>query len=135
MSKATPQLQKYMSTLPHSIGSDQPMRMAMEMMKKHSIRHLPVLKGGTLSGILTDRDIKLASGIRGVDPEKTKVEELATEEIYVTSPDSPIDEVVSRMADRKIGSAVVVQNHKLVGIFTTSDALRVLGELFNNGRL
>ncbi|MBS1964117.1 MAG: hypothetical protein JST04_18035 [Bdellovibrionales bacterium] len=39
------------------------------------------------------------------------------------------------MAERKIGSAVVVQNHKLVGIFTSTDALRVLGEIFGEGRI
>ena len=131
MSKAIPMIQKYMSTTPHSIGADQRLDSAMELMKKYSIRHLPVLKAGGLIGILSDRDIKLALGIRGVDPTKTAVDEIATDEVYITQPDIPLNEVVSQMAEKRIGSAVVVQNHKLVGIFTSTDAMRVLGEIFD----
>lgn len=126
--KAIPKIQKYMTTTPHSIGSEQTLKTASEMMKKHGIRHLPVMHGGRLTGILTDRDIKLALGIRGVDPEKTKVEEVAIEDPYLTSPEASVDEVVLHMADRKLGSTLVIDNHKLVGIFTSTDALRILGE-------
>ncbi len=128
--KAIPMIQKYMSTTPHSIGSEQRLEVAQEMMTKYSIRHLPVLKGGKLVGILSDRDVKLALGIQGVDPTKTTIDEISTEEVYITEPTAPLNEVVAQMAEKKIGSAVIVQNHKLVGIFTSTDAMRVLGEIF-----
>jgi len=44
-------------------------------------------------------------------------------------PDSKLDEVARMMADKKIGSVLVVDHHRLVGIFTTTDALQALGEL------
>lgn len=131
MTKAIPQIQKYMTTTPHSIGADQPLKTAIEMMKKYSVRHLPVLKGGNLVGILSDRDVKLAQGLRGFDPETTRVDDISTEEVYITEPNAPLNEVVGRMAEKRIGSAIIVQNHKLVGIFTSTDAMRVLGEVFN----
>lgn len=130
MSKPIPVIQKYMTITPHSIGAEQALQTAIELMKRHEIRHLPVLKGGSLIGILSDRDIKFALSIQGLDPEKTRVEDVATEEVYITEPNAPITEVVNRMAAKRIGSAVVVQNHKLVGIFTSTDAMRVLGEIF-----
>lgn len=130
MSKPIPPIQKYMTTTPHSIGAEQHLNVALEMMKKYGIRHLPVLKGGTLTGILTDRDVKLVLGIQGVDPSKTTIDDVSTEEIYITAPTTPLNEVVSQMAEKRIGSALIVQNHKLVGIFTSTDALRVLGEIF-----
>jgi len=133
--KPIPQIQKYMTTLPHSIAAEQPLDVALDMMKSHDIRHLPVLKNGSLVGILTDRDLKLALGIQGVDPTITRVDEVATEEVYITGPDSHLDEVVARMAEKKVGSAVIVQNHKLVGIFTSTDALRVLGEIYHERRI
>lgn len=129
MTKPIPTIQKYMTTVPHSIGNDQTIAKASEMMAEYHIRHLPVLRGGKLLGILTDRDIKLIVSLDGVNAEKVAVEEAMTEEPYTVGPDTPIDEVTAEMAERKYGSAVVVQNHKVVGIFTTVDACQALTEL------
>lgn len=129
MTKPIPTIQKYMTTTPHSIGSDQTIATASLMMNDHHIRHLPVLQGGRLLGILTDRDIKLIETFRDVDPAKLKVEEAMTEQPYSVSPDAPLDEVVETMAANKYGSAVVMQNQKVVGIFTTVDACVALAGL------
>jgi len=45
------------------------------------------------------------------------------------SPDAPIDEVVQEMAGKKFGSAVVIDNGKVVGMFTATDALAAFAEL------
>lgn len=127
--KGIPQIQKYMTYVPRSIGSDQTLEQASETMRKLHLRHLPVLKGGELIGVLTDRDIKLVMSFRDVDVAKLKVEEALTPDPYVTRPDAPISEVVSHMADKKYGCALVVDNGKLVGIFTEIDAYRALAEL------
>ena len=131
MSKPIPSIQKYMTTTPHSIGSEQTIAKAASMMSQHHIRHLPVLHGGHLLGILTDRDIKLIESFKDVDVTKVSVEEAMTEQPYTVSPDAPLDEVVQTMAEKKLGSAVIVQNHKVVGIFTTVDACQALAELLN----
>jgi acetoin utilization protein AcuB len=129
MTKAIPSIQKYMTTSPHSIGGEQTLATAARMMHEHRIRHLPVLSGGELRGLLTDRDLKLVETFRDVDPTKLTVEEAMTEEPYAVSPETPLDEVVSTMAGSKFGSAVVVQNGRVVGIFTTVDACQALSEL------
>lgn len=131
MSKPIPSIQKYMTTTPHSIGSEQTIARAASMMSQHHIRHLPVLHGGNLLGILTDRDIKLIESFKDVDVNKVSVEEAMTEQPYTVSPEAPLDEVVQTMAEKKLGSAVIVQNHKVVGIFTTVDACQALAELLN----
>jgi acetoin utilization protein AcuB len=132
MSKPIPSIQKYMTTVPHSIGHDQTVRAAAQMMEQHDIRHLPVLKGGKLLGILSDRDIKLLESVEGVAGDELAVEEAMTDEPYAVSPDAPLDEVCGEMAEKRIGSAVVVQNHKVVGIFTTVDVCRALAELLDS---
>ena len=129
MSKAIPTIQKYMTAAPHSIGSEQTVARAAAVMSDLHIRHLPVLHGGKLLGILTDRDIKLIATFRDVDPTKISVEEAMTEGPYQVPPDAPLDEVAETMAAHKFGSAVVMQNQKVVGIFTTVDACRALAEL------
>jgi CBS domain-containing protein len=67
MTKAIPTVQKYMTTAPHSIGTDQPLARAHEMMRSLDIRHLPVLSGGQLVGMLTDRDLALIESMGGVE--------------------------------------------------------------------
>ena len=62
--KTMPMIQKVMTPMPHTIGSDISLKKAMEMMREFRIRHLPVQKGGQLVGILSDRDIKLASSFK-----------------------------------------------------------------------
>jgi acetoin utilization protein AcuB len=98
-------------------------------MREHAIRHLPVLHGGKLVGLITERDLRLVESLAGVDPTKVKVEDAMSTGIYSVGPDSPLDEVVATMAEHKYGSAVVMHNEKVVGIFTTVDACRALAEL------
>jgi acetoin utilization protein AcuB len=129
MSKPIPPIQKYMTMTPHSIGSEQTLVTASAMMNKHEIRHLPVLHGGQLLGMLTDRDIKLIETFRDVDPTKVTVAEAMTERPYTVSPETPLDEVVETMANNKYGSAIIVQNQKVVGVFTTVDACQALCDL------
>jgi acetoin utilization protein AcuB len=52
-----------------------------------------------------------------------------TEQPYTVSPEAPLDEVVETMAANKYGSAVIMQNQKVVGIFTTVDACEALCQL------
>jgi acetoin utilization protein AcuB len=87
MSKPIPPVQKYMTTSPHSIGGDQTLATAARLMRDHHIRHLPVLSGGRLRGLLTDRDLKLVETFRDVDPTTTTVDEAMTEEPYTASPE------------------------------------------------
>ena len=108
--KAIPTVKKFMTYVPKSIGFDQSLEHASEFMKKLHMRHLPVLNGGKLVGILTDRDINLVLSFKDVDPSTTKVEEAYTPDPYITSPNTPLNEVVAHMAEKKYGCALVVDN-------------------------
>jgi len=134
MTKAIPTIQKYMTTSPYTIGSDQTLAQAHAVLREHSIRHLPALRGGQLVGMLTSRDLALVEALKDVDPRTVKVEDAMSQEVYTVSPDAPLDEVVGEMAEKKYGSAVVMQNSKVVGIFTTVDVCTAFAELLH-GRL
>lgn len=129
MSKPIPTIKKYMTTDPHSIGQEQTLAQAHVMMREHHIRHLPVLHGGKLCGILTDRDLHFLETLRDVDPTKITVEEAMATNVYAVSPDASLDDVVSEMAQHKYGCAVIMQNQKVVGMFTTVDVCRALADL------
>lgn len=127
--KAIPSISKYMSTVPHTIGADQTLEKASQVMSEFRIRHLPVLSGGSLIGILSDRDVKLVESFKDVDPQNVKVEEAFTPDPYIVSPQSSLADVCEEMAVKKYGCALVCDNKKLVGIFTWVDALSALNEL------
>lgn len=134
MSKSIPTVQKFMTTSPHSVGRDQTIAYASDRMREHQVRHLPVLEGGRLIGMLSERDVALVEALGGVDPTVVTVAEAMSTVIYSVSPDAPLDEVVKEMASKKYGSAIVEQNGKVVGILTTVDVCRALAELLH-GRL
>jgi acetoin utilization protein AcuB len=121
-------IRDYMSASPHTIGSEQPLSRAHEVMRENKVRHLPVLHGGQLAGMVTVRDLHLVETLKDVDPETVKVEEAMTPNPYVVSPTVSLKQVADEMAVRKLGSAIVVDAGKVVGVFTTVDALRALSE-------
>ncbi|BDG06239.1 CBS domain-containing protein [Anaeromyxobacter oryzae] len=129
-------VQNFMTLGPVVIGSDRPLAEAHRVMRERSIRHLPVVDGGRLVGMLSQRDLYLCETLKGVDPASEPVREAMTPEPYVVAPDAALDEVAGTMAQRKLGSAVVVDRGQVVGLFTTVDALRALSGLVRrrNGR-
>lgn len=131
MSKPVPTIQKYMTTNPQTIGEDQPMAMAHRMMREHGVRHLPVLRGARIVGVVSDRDLHMVETLDNVDPREVRVSEAMTQDLYLVSPDTPLDAVVRTMADNKYGSAIVTQHEKVVGIFTTVDACHALADLLH----
>jgi acetoin utilization protein AcuB len=134
MTKPIPRIQKYMTTCPLTTGPEQTLAHAHIVFREHHIRHLPVLQGGRLIGIVSARDLALIETLKDVDASKLSVEEAMSPEVYAVSPDAPLDQVVDEMARHKYGCAVVMQNQKVVGIFTLVDVCNAFGDLLR-GRL
>lgn len=122
-------IRQYMTPAPHSVGAEQSLVHAATVMEKHGIRHLPVLHGGKLVGILSDRDLRIFEAMRDVKPELVTVSDAMTSSVYAVSPGTPLHEVVRAMAEHKYGSAVVMEHDKVVGIFTTVDVCKALLDL------
>lgn len=121
-----PTLERFMTASPHTIGSKQPLSAAHALMNEHAIRHLPVLQGGALAGILSQRDLHLIETLRDVDPDEVEVGEAMSTDVYTVAPSTPMRQVAREMADHKYGCAVVMVGKKVVGVFTTVDGLRAL---------
>jgi acetoin utilization protein AcuB len=124
-----PTIELYMTAAPHTIGPDQPLSAAHDLMRAHAIRHLPVLDGDALVGLVSLGDLHLLETLDEVDPREATVLEAMSEKPYAVSPREPLRQVAAEMAARKISSAVVVENERVVGIFTAVDGLRGLSLL------
>ena len=130
MSKPVPPIHTYMRTSPHTIGAEQTIAMAAKVMAEHRIRHLPVLHGGKVVGMLSQRDVNVIETLKDVDPNVVTVEDAMSGSPYVTDAETPLTVVAAEMAEHKYGSAIVMQANHVVGVFTTVDACRVLAEIF-----
>jgi acetoin utilization protein AcuB len=122
-------ISEFMTPSPHSIGAEQSLDTAHRMMRSHAIRHLPVLEAGKLVGLLSQRDLYLIEALDKLDTTNVRVDEAMSQDTYVVGPTAPLEEVARVMADKKIGCAVVIDHAKIVGVFTTIDALRALADL------
>lgn len=118
-----------MTPQPVTIGRQESLAMAHRLMRTHRIRHLPVLEHGELIGIVSHRDLLFLETIRGVDLDDDLVEDAMSDDTYAVEPDAPIATVAKQMARRRYGCVVVMERGRVAGIFTATDALRLLAEL------
>lgn len=122
-------VRELMTKTPHTIGVRLTLADAAKVMKKYKIRHLPVLESGALVGVLSERDVQMISALSDLDPTCILVEEAMTQAPWTVSPDTSVLEVATTMAEKKLGSAVVMENDRVIGVFTTTDGMRCLAQL------
>ena len=127
--KTEPTIQEFMTQQPQSIESRESVVTAQTLMKRFGIRHLPVTTDGIVVGILSERELNLALGMESIDHERLPVIDVCSERPYIAYPETPLREVVTVMAREHLGSAIIMENAKLTGIFTTVDACRALAEI------
>lgn len=114
------------------IPAELSLRTAWEIMERRRIRHLPVVQGRTLLGILSDRDVLTRASVDAsgdvVVPDQSAGEAM-TPAPYVCEPSTSISEIVRTMTDRKIDALPVMdRDDTLVGLVTTTDLLMLLLE-------
>jgi len=122
-----PQAKDVMTPFPHFIEVGQGVAQARELMLAHGVRHLPVKDGSELVGVVTERDLEVAT-VAGAGREPP-LRELCESELCVVDLHARMDEVVIEMARRRVGSALVVRDGRLAGILTAGDVCRLYGEL------
>lgn len=130
----TAHVSEYMTAGPFAVGPREPLANARHLMKKHHIRHLPVCSQGKLIGLVSDRDLELVQSLAHAPPSSITVEDAMTPDPYAPSPDTLLVEALRVMIERKIGSAVIMDGGQVVGIFTSTDAMRALVDLLDASR-
>lgn len=124
-----PEVCEYMTPTPLTATPDVTLAAARDIFTQHGIRHLPVVLEGKLVGMVSDRDLRLLGSVVGFDPKDVMLQEVMAEAPYSVNPHEPLDRVLSEMAERKLGSAIVVEDEKVVGLFTAIDALEAFSKL------
>lgn len=125
-------VRQYMTALPETIEEDLRLADAKDRMFDLGIRHLPVLHDGKLVGILSQRDIAIAESLATNAYADIPVRKVMTPVPFTCGPNAHVEAVAREMAQHHYGSAIVVDpSHpsQVVGVFTTTDALRALAEI------
>ena len=115
-----------------TVGVDQTLRDVVNLMRLRKIRHVPVVEGSALVGIVTDRDVKraLPSVFSGDQDEfervlaDTRVDQVMTRDPFTLRPTDSVKEALKALIERKFGGIPIVSNGKVVGIVTDIDFLR-----------
>lgn len=115
-----------------TVEADQLLRDVVDLMRLKKIRHLPVVSGAKLVGIVTDRDVKRAlPSVFSGDQEEfervlsdTRVEQVMTKDPFTLRPTDEVKEALKALIERKFGGIPIVSDGKLVGIVTDIDFLR-----------
>lgn len=114
------------TTTPDATAAD-----VLALCREKRIRHMPVLGGEKLVGMVSDRDLRSATPALG-DParaealERITVEDVMEREVFTASPDDPIETAANEMRERAIGCLPVMDGDSLAGILTTSDVMAAL---------
>jgi acetoin utilization protein AcuB len=104
---------------------------ALKIMEERGFRHLPVVDDKKLIGLVSERELRALENMQGFNSAGCTVEDFSLVPPYAVAPGALVREVAAEMADRKLGSAAVVEAGEIVGVFTTIDALRLLARLLS----
>lgn len=119
-----------MTRNPITVTPDVSISEAFSIMKEHTFRRLPVVQGGKLVGIVTERELEQVSPSKATTLsvfelnyllEKTTIKEAMSREPITVQDDDLIEKAALLMRANKVGALPVMHGDRLVGIITESD--------------
>lgn len=125
-----------MTANPVTIHPESSLKAAVDAMRTVDCRQLPVVEGGRVIGIITERDVRLAIHAPNEDMEFTQHQELTqfavgefmTSDPKFVGPAMSVADVAEMLRRMKVGALPVVENKELIGIISISDCLACLSD-------
>jgi CBS domain-containing protein len=107
-----------------SIRPDATVYEAIEMMAERNIGAVPVVAGGKLLGILSERDYSRKVILKGKSSRKTLVQEIMSTKPITVTPDETVAECMRIMTDERVRHLPVLEGGKIVGILSIGDVVK-----------
>lgn len=122
-----------MTPFPHFVKSGDSVEDVEQLIREHGIRHVPVQDDGSVVGIISERDLRrlVNPSLPAVNKARIRASAVMLADPYVVELDAPLARTVAEMAERHIGSAIVVKHGKLAGILSVTDVCRILAQLLD----
>ncbi len=132
--KAT--IEEYTTPDPITADANMTIDTLSQLMNRHGIRHLPVLRSGKVVGVISERDLHLVSGLNVAEKMQVLAADIMSPDPVSVSANTPLDQVAYLMSDKKIGSLIVNDDEgNFLGIFTATDALNALIEILRGAEV
>lgn len=117
----------WMSRPPLAVAEDTPIRVAIAQMEHADVRHLLVMDGPVLTGIVSNRDLRRLVGRGSGSPElAAPVRSIMSEGPVSVGRAVPLTVAARLLLERRIGALPVWDEERVVGVFTAADALEAL---------
>jgi acetoin utilization protein AcuB len=127
---ATLEVRHYMTPVAIAIGSEENLERAVQVMRETRIRYLPVIANGEAVGLLSARDVGFLERFLSREGSASPtVAEFLDREFCRVQPNSSVADTARVMIDGKLASAMVMEDERVVGVFTVTEALRALADL------
>ena len=111
-----------MTSQPVTVQRSASVKSAAELMEQQDVGSLPVVdEGGSLVGMVTDRDIAIRSVAAGRDAEATQVKDILTSALVQVMPDDSLDMALELMAKYQVRRLPVTYDTQLVGVLAQAD--------------
>jgi len=108
----------------HTIDSDVPVIDALRLMAEREIGALPVMAGGKLAGILSERDYARKVILQGKSSRDTTVREIMTARVVCVGPERTVEECMALMTDKRIRHLPVIEHGELIGLLSIGDLVK-----------
>lgn len=135
MSKLSVSVEEYTTPNPVTATEETSVDALGNLMKEYGIRHVPIVRDNEVIGVVSERDLKVVAGLNFNEKSLVRAADIMARDPVTVSAEMRLDEVAFEMSKRKIGSVIVNEGDKLLGIFTVTDALNALIEIAREDRM
>ena len=123
-----------MTPCPYKIAGEKSLDEALHVMELRNIRHLPVTSGEDIIGVVSKRDLEVSKVSGNSSKNSTSVADICVGHPYVVTTETTVQEVTQVMAnDKKECALVIDEAGNFVGIFTTTDACKLVSLILDSG--
>ncbi|MEQ8909833.1 MAG: CBS domain-containing protein [Vicingaceae bacterium] len=137
MKKRNP-VSNIMSSEVVSVNKTQSLTEVSELLEEHNIRHIPVVSGEAVIGMISKTDLQKISFVSSINEEEVgtsmynmlSIEQVMSKTLETVDPKTTIYEVAQLLAEHEFHALPVVENNKLVGMVTTTDLINYLIDQF-----
>lgn len=114
-------IREVMTTDPQTVDASDTLVDAAKAMKDRDVGSLVATEQGTVTGIVTDRDIVVRGVAEEADPQTARVGDVASQELTALSPGDSVEDAIKAMRDQDVRRLPVVEDGKAVGIVSLGD--------------